>query len=544
MRDDGGRSLPPQKPPRPSRVRDAGQADAARSAARSPARRPSTRRLLGVGRALVLALSMVLLIGTGYGWAAYHDLSSGLTTSDALGNAPRSLDHSVNILLIGLDSRKDQNGQQLPPQILSQLNAGDGTEGGYNTNTLILVHVPADGSRATAFSIPRDDAVDIPGEHKDKIKKAYGYAKDKAEQQLRAQGVTDQPTLEKLSRDAGRKATLQVVRNLTGVPIDHFAEVNLAGFYDLATALGGVDVCLNHPVKDHYSGADFPAGPQTLNGSQALSFVRQRHGLTNGDLDRTHRQQAFLVSVAAKLRSAGTFTDTTKLSNLIDVAKRDVVIDDGWDVLTFAQQAQGLAGGNIEFQTLPIKGYATSSDGEDINVIDPAQIRTMVRKAFGVPDPEASTNASNAAASAPAASTATVDVDNASATDGLAAQVSDALAAQGFTKGAVGSADGPSKHSTVAYGPGAKTDAQRVAGTLGGLTVVAGRHVSEGHVLVTLGTHFEMPSSLQGADGAAPTSPQAVHASSDTGNSPQPPSTGDGPQGAPVVGGGDVPCVN
>ena len=96
-------------------------------------------------------------------------------------------------------------------------------------------------------------------------------------------------------------------------------------------------------MKDSYSGADFPAGHQTLNGSQALSFVRQRHGLDNGDLDRTHRQQAFITSAAHKLRGAGTSTDLGKLQDLIDTAKKDVVISAGWDILSFAREWSVLA---------------------------------------------------------------------------------------------------------------------------------------------------------------------------------------------------------
>ena len=306
--------------------------------------------------------SAVVLCLVGAGWATYRN---ALNTSNALDGGDRSTGGAMNILLIGLDSRKDQDGRQLPPQILDKLHAGDGEEGGYNTNTLILIHIPAGGGPATAFSIPRDDLVSIPGEHPDKIKKAYGYAKAKAENALRAQGVTDQHQLEMQSRDAGRRATLDVVRGLTGVPIDHFAEVSLAGFYDLANALGGVEVCLNHPVQDAaYSGADFPAGRQVLNGAQALAFVRQRHGLPNGDLDRTHRQQAFLASASHEIRSAGTLFDVGRTQRLIAAAERDVVTDDGWSAYSLATQLQNMTGGNTDFQRvyLCLRGRKTLYD--------------------------------------------------------------------------------------------------------------------------------------------------------------------------------------
>ncbi len=145
----------------------------------------------------------------------------------------------------------------------------------------------------------------VPGYNHIKIKEAYGLTKQYVEQKLINKGVSDQKELETRGREAGRAATLKAVRNLTGAPIDYFAEVNLAGFYDLTKTLGGVDVCLKHAVYDSYSGADFPAGRQTLDAGQALAFVRQRHGLENGDLDRTHRQQAFLSAVMRQLPGCG-----------------------------------------------------------------------------------------------------------------------------------------------------------------------------------------------------------------------------------------------
>jgi LCP family protein required for cell wall assembly len=492
----------------------------------------SSLSLHRVGRVALAVVSALVLIATGVAWSQYRDLSNGLTTSDALGGAERSTGGTVNILLIGLDSRKDQDGNQLPKPILDQLHAGDGGEGGYNTNTLILLHVPADGSKVAAFSIPRDDVVDIPGEHPGKIKEAYGLAKDKADTALRNQGVTDRHTLEARSREAGRRATLGVVHNLTGVPIDHFAEVNLAGFYDLATALNGVEVCLKHPVRDSFSGANFPAGQQMLNGSQALSFVRQRHGLTNGDLDRTHRQQAFLASVTYKLRSAGTFTNPAKLQGLIDTAKRDTVIDNGWDVLTFAGQAQNLSGGNMEFHTLPIKGFG-NLNGEEVNLIDPGQIRTTVQTAFGMAPPPGSPAAG-------AAGPAVVDVSNSSGQAGLAGTVADALARQGLTKGETSNGATRST-STVSYGDGADADAQRVARLLGITATSADGSLPPRHIRVTLGTGFSPPRTLgAAADQHAVTAPAAAMAAP----SPPSPTPNDaGPQGGAVEGGA-IPCVD
>ncbi len=368
---------------------------------RRGAHRARTRRRGTIVRRGIAALAAFLVLaGTGIGWSTVRNLSQGITTSNALAGIAASAPGlngaagSVNVLLMGLDSRKDQNGNDLPPALLDQLHAGDSSSGGYNTNTLILMHIPGDGSRATAFSIPRDDYVavrGIPGYDHVKIKEAYGLKKAATEDALAATGVTDPHTLETAGREAGRAETLQTVQDFVGVRIDHFAEVNLAGFYDLATALGGVQVCLNHPVQDSYSGADFPAGVQTLNAAQALAFVRQRHGLPNGDLDRTHRQQAFLASVTHKLSNAGTFTNLGELQSLLDVAKRDVVISAGWDIPTFLRQATNLTGGNVAFATLPIERYDTV-DGQAVNIVDQTKIQHQVHVAFGLQPPPAPTS--------------------------------------------------------------------------------------------------------------------------------------------------------
>ncbi|WKV72328.1 LCP family protein [Streptomyces sp. PCS3-D2] len=357
-------------------------------------RRPSRRRRLG--RTLLVAACALAVTAGGGAWYLYRDLAAEIGSSKALEGAEKSKFGDTNILLIGLDSRRDQNGEKLPEEVLDQLHAGSSDIGGYNANTLILLHVPGDGSRAKAFSVPRDDFVAIPGHGKDKIKKAYGLAKARKEGQLAAQGVKDSRQLEREGREAGRAAQIATVRDFLGVPVDHFAELNLAGFYHLADALGGVPVCLNRAVKDPYSGADFPAGPQTLDGRQSLAFVRQRHGLAGGDLDRTKRQQAFLAGATKKLNSAGTFTDPVKLMRLIDVAKQDVVTDQGWDLLSFMKQAKSLSGGRVQFTTLPVERFGRNL-GEDINVVDDMKIKRLIAEQIG-PKASASTGAPDAEA--------------------------------------------------------------------------------------------------------------------------------------------------
>ena len=479
-------------------------------------------------------VSLVAVLLTGTGWWVAHGALGGITVSQALGaDDPRSSGGEMNILLIGLDSRKDQDGNELPSAILDQLHAGDSDAGGYNTNTLILVHVAAD-DRVVAFSIPRDDWVPfsgVPGYRHIKIKEAYGLTKQYVEQKLANQGVDDQKELETRGREAGRSATLRAVRNLTGVPIDYFAEVNLDGFYDLTQSLGGVQVCLKHAVYDSYSGADFPAGRQTLDAAQALAFVRQRHGLENGDLDRTHRQQAFLASVMHQLENSGTFTDLSKLKRLIAVARKDIVLSAGWDEDQFQRMA-ALAGGDVEFRTLPVVRYETLDD-QDVNIVDPAAIKAEIAAAFGT----AASITTMTTTTAPNRS-AVVDVINAGTTSGLASQVSHTLKQHGYTIGEIRDrAGGDPTTTAIEYGPGTATDAHNLAALLGiGTPNRQDSAVKAGHVKVAVDDNYSVPSAAETTT-TSKTSSSYYGSSAATSTEPTP------DQGKPIDSGG-VPCVN
>jgi anionic cell wall polymer biosynthesis LytR-Cps2A-Psr (LCP) family protein len=147
-----------------------------------------------------------------------------------------------------------------------------------------------------------------------------------------------------------------------------------------------VPVCLNEPVDDSYSGAHFPAGEQTLQGIDALKFVRQRHGLPNGDLDRVRRQQAFLAGLANQLFSSGTLTSPGRITDLVSAVTKSVVLDQNWDVLAFASQVAGMTGDKIEFSTIPTGriNLATPYDGSAVEV-DPGAVQAYVQSLLNGP---------------------------------------------------------------------------------------------------------------------------------------------------------------
>ncbi|MBK0868782.1 LCP family protein [Saccharopolyspora sp. HNM0986] len=413
------------------------------------------------------------------------DLESGLSTSDVTAGA--SADGSLDVLLVGMDSRTDAQGNPLPDDVLERLGAGDNEAN--LTDTLILLHIPKDRSRAVAYSLPRDTYTRIPDGHgKHKINSAFGRGKSEAESELQQQGVSGSAELERRSSEAGRKLLLSTVEDLTGVGIDHYAEVNLLGFYQLTKAVGGVDVCLNDAVDDSYSGADFSAGPQTISGSDALAFVRQRHGLPRGDLDRVVRQQAFLAGLARSILSTGTLASPSKLSGLFDSLQKSVVLDQDWDVLTFAGQMQNLAGGNLAFDTIPVEDPAYDTpDGEAIQV-DPYEVRTTIQRVNQGLPPEPP--------QPPGLASTTVDVRNATDTSGLASGVLDELASDDIPTGTAENAT-PRNTSRVSYAPGHGEIARYIAEQLNGLPVRRDPELGSGQLNVLLADDYDGPGNEQ-----------------------------------------------
>lgn len=321
-------------------------------------------------------MSVLVLIFAGYGWLTYRTLVTHVNVIDAI-PAPISTPEvaastslkaegkSQNILLVGNDDRTGANSDELNAMHTTD----DG--GGVLTDTMMVLHVPAGGSKAVGISLPRDSWVDVPGHGMNKLNAAYSL------------GVSDGG-----SAGAGARLLITTIQNITGLHIDHYVAVSLLGFFRIAEALGPINVCLNQAAHDPYSGTDLPAGESRLNAIDALAFVRQRHNLARGDIDRQARQQYFLSTELHKMTGAGVLLNVFKLNSLIGKVSSQLTMDPGLDPLKFAQQMQGLTDGSVRYATIPFTGYPSIYPGgveTSIVSLDWNAIPAFVSKAVGYP---------------------------------------------------------------------------------------------------------------------------------------------------------------
>jgi LCP family protein required for cell wall assembly len=283
-----------------------------------------------------------------------------------------------NVLLVGVDSRAGLSSAQRRYLHLGQ---HDQTT---STDTIMLLHVPADGSRATLISIPRDTYVNIPGYNSNKINAAYadGYYLSGA------QGTDAQQA-------AGANELVATVKALTGAEIDHYVQVGFAGFIDIVKAIGTIPINLCESVNDTHkhnvqegtnggSGFVMSAGHHDLTPRQALEFVRQRHnipGPITDDLGRELRQRYFLSEVFKKVMSAGMLFNQSKLRALITAVNNAFTFDDNFDILKLAGQLSHLTAGNIHSAVIPTTGNQVIN-GQDVLTADPAGVQRFVQDAF------------------------------------------------------------------------------------------------------------------------------------------------------------------
>ena len=398
------------------------------------------KRGVGIGAGVVAAvLSIAVVLGSGWAWLTYHDFKSGIHRVNAIGGAGKpgsDVDgKDQNLLIVGNDDRDTATNQEL-----AQL--GTTRDGGsYNTDTMMLMHLPANGQKATAVSFPRDSYVSIPGHGMAKLNSAY------------VDGMQDHNG----NKAAGAQLLVQTIENLTGLTVDHFVQVDLLGFFRISNAIHGVQVNLCQAQHEANSGINLPKGVSTIQGKQALAFVRQRYGLPNGDLDRIKRQQYFLSAAFRKVSSAGTLLNPFKLQSLLKAVSASLQMDNSLDPLKLASQFQDLSAGNLIFKTIPTHGTEDTDVG-NVVVIEPGEVKQFVTQVIGSKD-----NSGLGSAKTVSPGSFTVDVYNGSNTDGAASRNADMLRQLGYQVGAVETAKTHSAATVIEYPEGAQGQAKTLA---------------------------------------------------------------------------------
>ena len=359
-------------------------------------------------------VSVLLFAAFGYGFYNYSNLTKNqhtaqvgnlgpsTQTAGATGTATKQVTGSAeNILIVGLDSRAGLTDAQ---KKYYKVGLSDEST---STDTIIVVHVPANGSKATLLSIPRDTYVQIPGHPAGKINGAF------ADGYYYGNGST--PDEDEAN---GASLLVKVVRNLTGLEIDHYVQVGFGGFVNIVKSIGTIPVDLCQSVDDTYahnralggsggSGFKMSAGKHNLTPQQALEFVRERHnipGPVGNDLGREARQRYFLKQAFNKIATAGVLLNPFKLKHLITAIDGAFTFDNNnFGILQFAEQMSQLTSSHIGGKSIPVTGtYDYGGQVGDAYTTNLAAVHTFSHNLF-YGSPHKSGGHKSAASKTPAA---------------------------------------------------------------------------------------------------------------------------------------------
>lgn len=301
--------------------------------------------------AITLATVLIVTSVATYFWAdskLHRDVDLSKVIDRPEGGA------GTNYLIVGSDSRKGMTAEDK-----KKLHTGSAQ--GQRTDSMMILHVGDNGD--TLVSLPRDSDVVIPsykGSTSGKV-----YPNQGRHTKLNAAYAEDGPTL-----------LVRTVEYNTGLHIDHYVEIGFAGFAKIVDAVGGVDITIDKGFKDKYSGADFKAGKQTLNGEEALAFVRTRHAFAASDLQRTKNQQKFLSALAHQVATPSTVLNPFKFYPTMSAGLDTLTVDKDmslWDLASMFWAMKGVSGGDGTSLNMPVSG----STGGNL-VWDKAKVKTLV----------------------------------------------------------------------------------------------------------------------------------------------------------------------
>ncbi|MEU4697234.1 LCP family protein [Nonomuraea dietziae] len=394
-----------------------------------PPREPRGRRSGDDGRKKLsglawtsIALTGLVVAGSLTGYTFYRTALAGIVTNDPgtkiINPRPANATGALNVLIVGSDTRHGE-GNARYGQADSRIDSGK------RTDTMILMHISPTRDKAQLISFPRDSMVQIPQCEAEKSKTVLPATRDMINSAYNRGGIA---------------CTITTIETLTGIRIDHNVEVDFNGFKAIVDELEGIEVCLNNAVDDKKSKLKLPRGRSTLNGEQALGYVRLRAYGNGSDLERIKRQQLFASQVVKKITTGGVLSNPTKLLGLIQAASSSVTMDkkladDPNRLLEIAQSARSLTASKVQFYMVPVLADPTDSNRV---IWDPARAPKLfeaLKNDTVLPEP-----APTAKKFVPKVEQVKIQVINGTTTPGKAGEVAQQLTELGFNVVGTGNA--------------------------------------------------------------------------------------------------------
>ena len=305
-------------------------------------------------RGVSFALVLVIVLGVAGGYYYWRTIAglfqrTNVNLSEAVGGA-------MNIVIVGSDSRAGLT----DPEDFHRF----GAPAGRRSDTLILAQIIPSQQRGVLLSIPRDLWVTVhhgPGRFEGKINSAYNY---------------------------GAQSVIDTVYALTGVPINHYIEVNFAGFQKMVDAIGGIDVCNQRSFYDYIIGFGLKAGPHHLGGLEALQYVRTRHATADGDFGRIKRQQEFLRAVMSKVGRPSVLGNPLRVNRLATAFAQNVTVDQFFKLPDLVRLAVSLRRvGQNQLETYSLPGRIGNVAGQSVVFVNQTQSEPLFTALREVKDP-------------------------------------------------------------------------------------------------------------------------------------------------------------
>jgi LCP family protein required for cell wall assembly len=397
------------------------------------------RRILGrhpvlsiLGILATLTITFVSLSAYAAYRGVYDSIHHITIAKGELGKRPPKLNGSQNILIIGSDSRAGIHGY------------GRGIRGS-RSDTSMLLHIPPTHSGATVISFPRDTMVPI--------YQCQADGQGHHGQQAQPGGLEQ---LNSTFSFGGAPCLWKTLEQVTHIHIDHFVQVDFAGFQSIVNDVGGVPVCLPYAIRDPASKLNLPAGRSVVQGTQALAFVRERHIGMGSDLQRINRQQIFLASLAQKVKQSSSLTNPAKLYNLVHDIASSLTTDSGLsfnDMYAIANSLKGLSPSALQFVMAPVAPYP-ANPGNQVEFNQPSAdqlFRAIARDNHILKTARRADHAKPQPVPTVQPGQVQLQVLNGTSVPNLASITANQLTARGFKVAKTGNATGTTSSTVIEY---------------------------------------------------------------------------------------------